>query len=94
VHVVEMRDDNENEGEENGGINRSPADTYRSGMPSTREHQQLSTHPDEDTSTFTEQPIDDRVYLINPVEASSRIWVLHQAATRVLRKDMALVLKK
>ena len=31
------------------------------------EHQQLSTHPDEDTSTFHEMPIDDRAILVNNV---------------------------
>lgn len=31
---------------------------------------------------------------ISPVGEASRVWVLHQAASRALRKDMATVLKK
>jgi predicted solute-binding protein len=50
--------------------------------------------PDEDTSAFAESQIDDRVWMINPVGESARVWVLHQAASRQLRKDMALALKK
>lgn len=94
--VAEMRDD-EDPSDGGDGTNRSPPDeTHHSGMPSSREHQQLSTHPDEDTSAFTEQPVEDRVLFINPVReaTNSRIWVLHQAASRSLRKDMATVLKK
>jgi len=65
--VAEMRDD-EDPSDAGDATNRSPPDeTQRSGMPSSREHQQLSTHPDEDTSTFTEQAIEDRVLLINPI---------------------------
>lgn len=93
-----MNDDEDGdtgEGGEGAGSSR-PQDSSRSGLPSSREHQQLSTHPDEDVSHFTEQAIEDRVYLINPISEpnGSRIWVLHQAASRLLRKDMATVLKK
>lgn len=78
---------------------RSRIDTNRSQVPLSQrdqQHQQLSTHPDEDTTNCTEQPIEDRVYLINTVSQgdNARIWVMHQAASRVLRKDMATVLKK
>lgn len=63
----------------------------------SHEHQQLSTHPDEDTSTFKEMPIDDRAILLNNVSAGAdplRVWVLHQASQRLLRRDIALTLKK
>ena len=38
--------------------------------------------------------MDDRVYLVNPICEASRIYILHQAASRLLRKDMVTVLKK
>ena len=88
-----MNDDAEGGEDAGDGTQRSRLDTNRSGS-GKGEHQQLSTHPDEDVSTFTEQPIEDRVYLINTVAEGQRVWVLHQAAARVLRKDMATVLKK
>jgi hypothetical protein len=61
-----------------------------------QEHQQLSTHPDEDQSTFKESAFEDKVLMINPVasDLTSRVWVIHQAAQRVMRKDIATVLKK
>ena len=55
---------------------------------------QLSTHPDEDQTGLAEQQIDDKVFMINPVGDSGRIWVLHQAAARYLRKDMAATLRR
>jgi hypothetical protein len=54
----------------------------------------MSTLPDEDQTTFTEQPTEDRVLTINVISESARIYVLHQTAARVIRKDMATVLKK
>ena len=54
----------------------------------------MSTHPDEDISTFTEQAIEDKVFLVNTISDNARIWMMHQAAARLLRKDMILVLKK
>jgi hypothetical protein len=69
--VEEMRNDDDDD-EGGDGTNRSPqADTQRSALPSSREHQQLSTHPDEDTSAFPEQPIEDRVFLINPISEAT-----------------------
>ena len=94
ANTSQLPDDEEEEN--NGdGTARSP-ETQRSGQHTSREHQQLSTHPDEDVSAFTEQPIEDRVYLVNPISEAtgSRVWVMHQAASRQLRKDMAQVLKK
>lgn len=60
------------------------------------EHQQLSTHPDEDQSTFTEQQVEDKVLVVPNVSVSDglRVWAIHQAAQRALRKDIATVLKK
>jgi len=55
---------------------------------------QLSTHPDEDQTGFPEQQIEDKVFLVNPVSDSGRVWVLHQAASRYLRKDMAATLRR
>jgi hypothetical protein len=54
----------------------------------------MSTLPDEDQTTFTEQAVEDRVYHVQVVTDHGRIYVLHQAASRVLRKDMSTVLKK
>ena len=34
------------------------------------------------------------MFLVNPISENGRIWVMHQAAARLLRKDMILVLKK
>ena len=58
------------------------------------EHQQLSTHPDEDTSTFHEMPLDDRAILVNNIQEQTRVWVINQASQRLLRKDIAVALKK
>lgn len=66
----------------------------RVGAGGHHEHQQLSTHPDEDTSTFQEMPLDDRAIMINNVQEQTRVWVIHQAAQRLLRKDIAAALKK
>lgn len=55
---------------------------------------QLSTHPDEDQTGFAEQQIDDKVFLVNPVGEAGRVWVMHQAAARYLRKDMAATLRR
>lgn len=62
----------------------------------TQEHQQLSTHPDEDQSTFKESAFEDKVLMINPIslDNTSRVWVIHQSAQRVMRKDIATILKK
>ena len=38
--------------------------------------------------------MEDRVYTVCPISESGRIYVLHQAAARILRKDMSQVLKK
>lgn len=94
LHQDVSRIEDANDDEEGAGADPS---TSRTPVPdSAREHQQLSTHPDEDTSKFTEQPMEDRAFVINPASAAegARIWVLHQAASRQLRKDMAIVLKK
>ena len=95
VHQIENSkdEDDEDEGDNSRqGTQRSKIDTGRSGAHG--DHQQLSTHPDEDISQFTEQQIEDRVFLVNPISENGRIWVMHQAAARLLRKDMILVLKK
>ncbi len=59
--------------------NSSRIDTNRSGMHTAREreHQQLSTHPDEDQTGFTEQPIEDRVLQITTIAEGTRIWLMH-----------------
>lgn len=43
------------------------------------EHQQLSTHPDEDQSSFKETAFEDKVLTINPVapDLSCRVWFIH-----------------
>jgi len=38
--------------------------------------------------------IEDKVLMINPVAPDQRVWVIHQAAQRLMRKDIATVLKK
>ena len=59
-----------------------------------QEHQQLSTHPDEDQTGFTEQPVEDKVLTVNNVADGVRVWAIHQAAQRAMRRDIATVLKK
>lgn len=86
--IEQMADDNDDDQDKQNDTARSP------GLASAREHQQLSTHPDEDQSAFTEQIIEDRVLMVNPISEGHRIWIMHQAATRMLRKDMATVFKK
>jgi hypothetical protein len=39
-------------------------------------------------------PLDDRAIMINNVQDTTRVWVIHQAAGRLLRKDIAVALKK
>ena len=58
------------------------------------EHQQLSTHPDEDQSGFTEQHVEDKVLTVTNVADGMRVWAIHQAAQRAMRRDIATVLKK
>ena len=77
------------EEEEDEGTNRQQ-ETARSHIS----HQQMSTLPDEDQTAFTEQHTDDRVLHVSVISENARIYVLHQAAARLLRKDMASVLKK
>ena len=38
--------------------------------------------------------LEDRVYLVNPIGEFSRIWVIHQAAQRLMRKDIVQAMKK
>ena len=39
-------------------------------------------------------PLDDRAILINNVQEQTRVWVIHQAAQRLLRKEIVIALKK
>lgn len=86
--------DDETPDDVDGDENNSPGQGNTSRIHNSHEHQQLSTHPDEDTSTFQETPIDDRAILINNVIDQTRVWVIHQAAQRLLRKDIIVALKK
>lgn len=38
--------------------------------------------------------IEDKVLCVNPIGEGQKIWVLHQAASRFLRKDIAQHMKK
>lgn len=38
--------------------------------------------------------IEDKVHVVNPVGETSRIFVVHQAAQRLLRKDIVAAMKK
>ena len=58
------------------------------------EHQQLSTHPDEDQTGFTEQHMEDKVLTVTNAADGIRVWAIHQAAQRAMRRDIATVLKK
>ena len=87
------KDDETPEDVDGDGTNSPAPGSSRLGA-GVYEHQQLSTHPDEDTSTFHETPLDDRAILINNVQEQTRVWVIHQAAQRLLRKDIAVALKK
>lgn len=64
------------------------------GSARNHEHQQLSTHPDEDQTGFTEQPVEDKVLTVTNVSDGMRVWAIHQAAQRAMRRDLATVLKK
>jgi len=54
---------------------KSNMDTSRSQAPG--DHVQLSTHPDEDQTGFQEQQIDDKVFLVNPISDTGRVWLMH-----------------
>ena len=38
--------------------------------------------------------LEDRVFLVNPIGDTVKIWVVHQAAQRLHRKDIVQTLKK
>ena len=84
----EVPDDNEGGGAEEKKNDSIPASARH------HEHQQLSTHPDEDQTGFTEQHVEDKVLTVTNVADGMRVWAIHQAAQRALRKDIATVLKK
>ncbi len=54
----------------------------------------MSTHPDEDQTGFTEQQVEDKVLTVANVAEGVRVWAIHQAAQRAMRRDIATVLKK
>ncbi len=41
-----------------------------------------------------EAEIEDKVWTVNPIGEGARIWVIHQAASRYLRRDIAQNMKK
>ena len=43
---------------------------------------------------YDEMEIEDMVFLVNPIGESSKIFVVHQAAQRLLRKDIVQAMKK
>lgn len=43
---------------------------------------------------YEEMEIEDKVWCVNPIGDVSKIYVLHQAAQRLLRKDIAQHMKK
>jgi hypothetical protein len=49
---------------------------------------------DDADAVFVEADFEDKVTLINPKGEQYRIWVSHQSASRVIRKDIASNLKK
>ena len=89
-----LEKDDETPDDVEGDGTASPPGGSARGPQGSHEHQQLSTHPDEDTSTFNEMPLDDRAILINNVQDQTRVWVIHQASQRLLRKDITVALKK
>ena len=38
--------------------------------------------------------VEDKVFLVNPIGETSKIFVVHQAAQRLLRKDIVQAMKK
>lgn len=38
--------------------------------------------------------LDDRAILVNNIYEQTRVWVIHQASQRLLRKDIIIALKK
>ena len=38
--------------------------------------------------------VEDKVWCVNPIGDDSKIWVLHQAAAKWVRKDIATQMKK
>ena len=38
--------------------------------------------------------LEDKVWTVNPIGDSQKVWVIHQAASRWLRKDIAQQMKK
>lgn len=64
---VNPEKDDETPDDVDGDGTASPVPGSERGPSGNHEHQQLSTHPDEDTSTFTEMPLDDRAILVNNV---------------------------
>lgn len=47
-----------------------------------------------DDENLEEQEIDDKVWCVNPIGEGQKIWVIHQAASRFIRKDIAQQMKK
>ncbi len=43
---------------------------------------------------YDEQDLEDKVLLINPIGETSKVFVFHQAAARLIRKDIVQQLKK
>jgi Fe-S-cluster formation regulator IscX/YfhJ len=50
--------------------------------------------PEVDPEFLDEVDLEDKVFCVNPVSDSCKIWVFHQAASRWLRKDIITQMKK
>ena len=59
-----------------------------------QKEQQMWQSPPPSDRTYDEQDIEDKVLLINTIGESYKIWVMHQAAARWLRKDLVQQMKK
>jgi len=50
--------------------------------------------PAKDDEKYEEMEVEDKVWCVNPIGDNNKIYVLHQAAQRWLRKDLIQVMKK
>ncbi len=48
--------------------------------------------PDEER--YPEQELEDKAFSVNPIGESYKVWVMHQAASRWVRKDISSFLRK
>ena len=54
----------------------------------------VQSPPIEEEPEWIEVTMEDRVLMINPVGDDYKIWVIHQAASRMLRKDIVSYLSR